>query len=491
MENQVRLTSRPTLTTSQKMEIERCKVSLSYFISFFVQIYNATDRDWIPFDLWGAQKSVIRRLRSHRLTIVLKARQLGLSWLTLAYALWLMRFHPIVTILIFSKRDDEASELLGRIVGMEERLPDWLRIDVTINNEHEFELSNGSKAHAFPTTGGRSYTGSLVILDEADFMPDLDALLNAVKPTIDAGGQMVAISTSDKSRPESAFKRIYRAAKAQRTEWVAIFLAWSARPGRTEEWYEIQKVDIEERTGSLDDLHQEYPATDAEALAPRELDKRIPARWLLNVYAERAPLSLLLFSEYQIPSIPNLELYRPATAGHRYVIGADPAEGNPNSDPSALTCLDVDTGEEVAAVAGRFEPSSLGDYIDQLSLYFNKASYLIERNNHGHAVLLWLDEHGHGRRLKGYDGKVGWNNNVLGKKLLYTTMADCARDGHTTLHSAETFTQLASIEASTLSAPEQLHDDRATSYALAVAGREMILERDERAERPQRHSSSI
>ena len=64
---------------------------------------------------------------------------------------------------------------------------------------------------AFPTTGGWSYTASLVVVDEADFADNLDALLAAVNPTIDEGCRLTLLSTADKSKPQSAFKRIYGA----------------------------------------------------------------------------------------------------------------------------------------------------------------------------------------------------------------------------------------------------------------------------------------
>ena len=47
---------------------------------------------------------------THRLTVVLKARQLGFSWLVVCYSLWLMMFRSSATVLLFSKRDDEATE---------------------------------------------------------------------------------------------------------------------------------------------------------------------------------------------------------------------------------------------------------------------------------------------------------------------------------------------------------------------------------------------
>ena len=158
------------------------------------------------------------QLAGHRLAVVLKARQLGMSWLTVGFGLWQMLFRPAATVLLFSQRDDEAVQLLNfRLRGMYDRLPPLFRARAVVrDNAHEFRLSNGSAALAFPTTGGRSYTATLAIVDEADHTDDLDRLLNAVKPTIDAGGRLVLLSTADKSRPESPFKRIYRAAVARR-----------------------------------------------------------------------------------------------------------------------------------------------------------------------------------------------------------------------------------------------------------------------------------
>jgi hypothetical protein len=94
---------------------------------------------------------------------------------------------------------------------------------------------------------------------------------------------------------------------------------------------------------------------------------------------------------------------------------------------------------------------------------------MCERNNHGHAVLLWLGGNSPLTLLPGWDGKPGWLSNAKGKALLYDGAAESFRDGATVLHSFETYTQLASIDGSTLRAPEGQHDDRADSYALALA----------------------
>jgi hypothetical protein len=109
-------------------------------------------------------------------------------------------------------------------------------------------------------------------------------------------------------------------------------------------------------------------------------------------------------------------------------------------------------------------------HADAVGRFYNAASVMVERNNHGHAVLLWLGEHSELAVLSGPDGKPGWHSTSKGKALLYSAVADAFRNSETTVHSFATFIQLSSIEGSTLRAPQGEHDDRADSYALAWQG---------------------
>jgi hypothetical protein len=466
-----------------RKEIHKCRKSPAYFLDSYGQIYDATSGEWVPFRLWQAQIHTMQTLAGKRLTIILKARQLGLTWLVLGYALSLMLFRPAATVLLFSRRDDEAVDLLKtRLRGMYDRLPDWLKVQsFGVDNDHEWELSNGSRALAFPTTAGDSYTATLAVVDEADLVPDLDRLMRAVKPTIDGGGRMVLLSRADKTKPLSPFKRIYEGARQGQNEWAPLFLPWQARPDRDAAWYEGQRRDILARTGGEDDLHEQYPATDAEALAPRQLDKRIPWAWLQQCFTEQTPIDagILYAPAYRLPAIPGLVVYVRPHPDRQYVIGADPAEGNPTSDDSALCVLDALSGEQVAELAGKFEPTVFADYIAQLAEWCNGAEVLVERNNHGHAVLAGLDGLGlSGSLLFGHDGKVGWMSSTLGKVRLYDACADAVKNREVVIHSFATFNQLASIDGSTLRAPEGQHDDRADAFALACAARLQAKMRD-------------
>jgi len=493
----------------------KCAASPAYFATNYVQIHCVSTGaaggpaqaagGWTPFKLWPAQIRTLACMAHASRLVVLKARQLGLSWLALSYALWLLDFRAPSSVLLFSLKEAEAVELLDRLRGMYRRLPHWLQARGAVQNSGtRFELSTGSRALAFSTRGGRSYSGSLAIVDEADFIPDLAQFLNAVKPTVDGGGQLFLISTSDKRRPLSPFKNLFRAASnaGQRDSrstmdgagaYEAVFLPWQARPDRDEDWYARTKAEMFAQRGSDDDFFAEYPATAEEALAPLQLDRRIPYAWIKEIldcrfsvldcpgsdYAATsgrpaAPTagwaqSEICGPESSIPALPGLAVYVLPETGREYVIGADPAEGNPHSDDSAATVLDASSGEECASLAAKIEPTVFAGYLGRLARWYNGAAILPERNNHGHTVIAALRAAGEHRVLCGHDGKPGWLSNSKGKTLLYNALADAVRDMTCALHSAETASQIASIEASSLRAAEGLPDDRADSFALAVA----------------------
>ena len=270
--------------------------------------------------------------------------------------------------------------------------------------------------------------------------------------------------------------------------------------------------------GTDDDFFAEYPATPEEALAPESLDRRIPYAWIepvFRVVSANAQAAHGAAWPY-LPGVPGLSVYGMPQRGRSYVIGADPAEGNPNSDDSAATVLDVVSGEEVASLRGKIEPTVFAEYLDALADFYTRiplwadedercspvlglgpngvwgpgaawapttkseqgssvgarptVGIMVERNNHGYTVIAALQRSGKHRVLDGHDDRQRWLSNLKGKVILYTQTADAIRDRYCTIHTPETAAQLASIEASTLRAPSALHDDLADSFALAVAG---------------------
>ncbi len=130
--------------------------------------------------------------------------------------------------------------------------------------------------------------------------------------------------------------------------------------------------------------------------------------------------------------------------------------------------MDRRTGEEVFFAAGKFTPAAFAGYMDIIGQYYNNAPLLWERNNHGHAVEVWLKLNSKLSFFKGRDGRLGWQTNTLSKSLMYNDVAEAIGAQEIMIHSEKTFNQLASIEKNTLSAPVGLYDDAAISISLCI-----------------------
>lgn len=462
--------------TDPAVEYLACVNEPEVFIRRWVRIFDAHKRRWIPFELWPEQGRVIGSFNLDQYVAALKARQLGLTWGALAFSLWLRVFRPGSTVMLFSKREAESADMLFRLRGMYAKLPPFFQRAGSVvdgrcveGNGGYWGQTDGGWVRSFPHVGGDSYQASLAIVDEVDLIPDLNDTLRSVKATVDGGGKLFLISRSDKSKPNSPFKNIYLGGKRGENGYAVHFLPWWVRPERTQEWYAEQCKEAMAREGSLDFVHEQYPATDAEALAARSLDKRIPKEWLDRAYQPQPSLTNRVADIYL--SVPSCRVYELPQPGARYAVGADPAEGNPTSDDSAFVVTRVDTGAEVASYRGKCEPDRFALYATLVATVYNKAPVLFERNNHGHACLGWCRNNPDKVRVQvanGPDGRPGFLSSSSSKVTLYDAAAQTFRDRGAIIRSTDIYTQLQSIEAGTLRAPEGCMDDLADAYALSI-----------------------
>lgn len=469
-------------------ELIKCELSPHYFIHNYVYIIDDSTRQWIQFRLYPAQINALDALLTHKYLILLKARQVGFSTLVGgAYFLWLSLFTDNALNLVLSKTEREAWKLMGGIFKpMYKKLPAWMRPaeDLSLaNSKTEFELSNGSKTFSLPTSAGDSFTARACLLDEAALMHTSRTLLSevllAVEPTIDAGGQLILVSKADKSKPDSTFNSLFKAAIEGRNNFFPIFAPWQAVPRRNDEWYDSKVEFSKSINGTMDYVKENYPSSWQEALEPKELDKR------LNVNHLRKCLDPMLhmrpddLDEFNVPSLPGLYVYKIPEEYAQYIITADAAEGNPNSDDSTADVWDWDTGEQMANLSGKFEPSVFAQYIDLLGAYYKNAPVFPERNNHGHAVISWLFEHSRLRVLSGPDStpgskKFGYNTNVRAKASGFVQLADMLKAEEIIIHKETTFNQLVSVEGRTLRAPGKQNDDHAISAMLFAAAKKHV-----------------
>jgi hypothetical protein len=81
--------------------------------------------------------------------------------------------------------------------------------------------------------------------------------------------------------------------------------------------------------------------------------------------------------------------------GHTYVIGIDTASGKANSNDSVITVLDVNTGEQVAVIAGQIAPEEVGIEAKKIGEYYNDALIGVEKEYHGVTVINYLRQNGY------------------------------------------------------------------------------------------------
>lgn len=258
-------------------ELERIRADPERFVSRYVRIESG-DGDLIRFRLWPAQVEALRAMARERLTIILKARQLGLTWLALAYAVWRLVTTPGYTVVALSRGEDEAKELVRRAGVILRNLPRWIAAEAGVEREGytgpvyeiralgvEVRWTDGGPpgrllGEAANPNSGRSFTASLVLIDEWAAQPWAEEIWAAAYPTVarPTSGQVIGLSTWQAG---TWFAEVWRAALAGRNDFHPLFLPWTADPRRDSEWY----GGVARQLGAR--VHAEFPATAEEAMA--------------------------------------------------------------------------------------------------------------------------------------------------------------------------------------------------------------------------------
>lgn len=500
--------------SSESNEFLACSADPAYFIDTYGVIDNTQAEatagliaGTMPFRLWPEQVKLLWEIQGERLVCILKARQLGISWLLCAYALWLCLFNHGYKILLFSKRQDEANDLLRRIRSLYQRLPAWLRERLpTIGaveepavtrtrhrsrkkklkeNTRELEFSNGSRILSMPATpsAGVSYTADLVIMDEAAHMKYGRDLATNVKPTIDAGGRLIILSTAN--GVGDFFHDFWSDAVAGMNGFRTFFLPWWSRPGRDRGWYNRVKRESPDPKKFL----QNYPANPIEAFAASG-NSRFEPEWIIpqcaniceGIKSNKWPASLLVRKGWPsahdaglpatLHDVPGLTIYRPPVEGREYVVAADVSEGLEHGDYSCASVIDKESWEQVAVLHGRWEPDVFALYLMALSEPYNQAPVIVERNNHGHAVLVTMRLKQFPRIGIGHDGNQGWLTNEQTKAIGIDLLAACLRDGLIKVRCAADLMELQiyrRLRGGKTGAPPGKNDDRVMMWYVGLS----------------------
>lgn len=349
----------------------------------------------VPFQKWEYIMDLAYVLETELKVCVLKARQLGFSWLVSAYAAWFLTFKPGTVVLMLSRGEIEAWALLKKVRFIYTNLPkSWQRpLDSDGRGELAISFDDGvlSKIMALPSTedAGRSETASVVIADESDFHLYAEQNYLALQPTIGAGGQMIIGSTSNKRKMDSIFKKTYRGAPDN--HWHKTFWGWKLRPDRTDDWYRITRetTPIEEMDGLGADffMEQEYPGTEEEALKPARSTSYFDMD-ILSAMSDSAlvPLPVVVDDYYS----KNLNFYVLRTPLGRYAAGTDIAAGLGRGDYSVTVIVDLhSTPNAVVAdvMLNNMQPIEFIEESIALLKEYRSPMWGIERNSLGEGAV--------------------------------------------------------------------------------------------------------
>lgn len=243
--------------------LEAARVSPRVFINEYCWLRPADGGPPERFRLWPFQADVLADLERQRRLIVLKARQLGLSWLTLAYALWLASCNRGQTVLIFNRGQREAKELLRRVRFMWQRLPDELRPELGVSSTEELEFpALDSRIASLPSSedSGSGYTATLVVMDEWAKIPRAAQLFTTVLPTL-SGDRTRLVGISTAKGYHNHFARTWKRAVDGANAYFPVFIPSSAHPGRDEAWHDRARREFDTER----DFLQEYPEDPRDA----------------------------------------------------------------------------------------------------------------------------------------------------------------------------------------------------------------------------------
>lgn len=401
------------------------------------------------FKLRDYQEEILEKVVDSHLLVSLKARQIGMTTITVAYAVWQCLFFDNRPWLLVSKNETGAIKMLGRAMYGYDRLPAWLKEKlprVVTRTQTTVEFDNGSRLEAIPSVAstGRGDSVYGAILDEFAFMDYANEVFAALEPLV--YGRMIIISTANGMG--NRFHEIWLDSELRDSAWTGVFFPWHVVESRDQDWYDRKKLAFR---GQEWLFFQEYPENPEEAFA--KSGRTVFGRDILEYLEWKEPLEYWEWGDdgfyvveeptpfsvrvWEPPFIHRHEEHGYVVQKPNYVIGVDVAEGLEHGDYTVVTVWDANTDTLVATMRGHFPLEDLDAFLYDLGEVFYWALLVVERNNQGIAVLVGLQRFRYprlyrakslakARRTRSLD--IGWITSNKTKPKLITDFVAALRE---------------------------------------------------------------
>jgi hypothetical protein len=352
-------------------EYMKCAKDPIYFMRKYVKIQHP-QRGTIAFLTYQFQDKTLGELAKFKRNIILKSRQMGITTLVAAYALWLMTFHSDKEILCLSITQETSKAIVTKVRFANDNLPSWLRVKAATDNQLSLRLVNGSQIRAVSSAGssGRSSALSLLIVDEAAFIDGIEEIWLSAQPALSTGGNVIILSTPN--GVGNFFHRMWIKEDEQGDDVLnRISLPWHLHPDRDQKWRDEQ-AKLSGEKGSAQECDCEFSTSGNTVID-------IPIlQWYEKTYCTE-PLEKRGFDKgYWIWKYPE--------PGKSYMVCADVARGD-GRDFSGCHVLDIESLEQVAEYKGKLPTKEYGRMLMAVGFEYNTALLVPENATVGWAVI--------------------------------------------------------------------------------------------------------
>jgi hypothetical protein len=436
------------------------------------------------------------RMRGKR-NIIVKARQMGITtWVAGRFFLKTITARGMLTVQVAQTR--EAAEAIFRMV---QRFWECLDLDlrkgllkrsranvgqmVFPELDSEFRVLSAADANA-----GRGLTVQLLHLSEVSRWPgDAAATLAGLRAALVPGGELVMESTPNGAH--GCFYEEWR--QADENGMVKHFFPW---------WMEAAYVSApatELREDELE-LMRQHQLTPAQIGFRRTLEANY--RGLrVQEFAEDAELCFRTTGDCcfdmdsldqrlrevkdpaEVRASGRLHVFLPPQPGREYIVAVDPAGGGSQGDYAAVEVIDRESGAQCAELRQRLRPRELTAAAVELAREYSAspsepALLVVERNNHGYAVIALLEEAVPYERVYANKGVAGWLTSAVTKPAMIAGLDTLLVEkpelfrSKRLLEECRTFVNRAN---GSMGAAHGTHDDCVMAFAIAQAVRRELL----------------
>jgi hypothetical protein len=160
--------------------------------------------------------------------------------------------------------------------------------------------------------------------------------------------------------------------------------------------------------------------------------------------------------------------------GKRYIVAVDSAGGGAEGDFAAVQVVEAETGLQCAELQQRLRPAELARAAVQLAREYNQALLVVERNNHGTAVVAYAETSEGYTRLYRQSGETGWWTSSASKPEMLARLGSVLEHTPLRLRSRRLLAECRTFvagERGRMGATPGEHDDLVMAMAMAQAVR--------------------